>query len=435
MLFNTSIKVFVLLFILSIQSPLHAQYKVYTQDVVHFWEAFDSVQTTSDKEQQIAIIQRLYVDRATIGLKEFMELRGGKPEYWQDMMERNKEGLERIRPMTLSVLEQKPVIDEKLERLKALYPDFKPADVYFTIGIGNTGGTVKENHVLIGCEVVASDKEDWAVPIVMHEFIHTQQQAETNGHLLAHCIHEGMADFLSELTLDRPLAEIHPGGYIDFGLRNEQEVWKDFKKYMPSTVPHNYFGWLYSGRVVNKQKLNDLGYYMGYHICKSYYEKATDKEQAVKDMITLDLKSDENARAFLLKSGYVPDRDIRYVKNMEFGKIKVKEVKTGRKKIVGYKAKGDQVVFRLKLPKHVNPEEVNFIHVAGTFNGWNPQAEGYKMDFTGKGKYELTLPKSQLTAKETPEFKFVVNGDNWLPAPQNAKNVEKGGNRNLLLTL
>jgi hypothetical protein len=186
--------------LLSLQAQ--SQYKVYTVDITNFWEAYDSAQTTTDKDRQIDFFQRLYVERGTVGLKEFMELRGSKAEIWQMFINDDKERFERIRPYTLSVLNQKNIIDNSLEKFKTLYPDFKDGDIFFTIGIGNSWGTEKDNHVLIGSEVMATNKPDWAVPIVMHEFVHTQQNQETSGHVLSQTIYEGMADFVSELTID-----------------------------------------------------------------------------------------------------------------------------------------------------------------------------------------------------------------------------------------
>ncbi len=67
-----------------------------------------------------------------------MEVRVGKPEIWQMIIEQNKERFKSIRPYTRTVMEQKKMIYKGLEQFKNLYPDFKDADVFFTIGIGNT---------------------------------------------------------------------------------------------------------------------------------------------------------------------------------------------------------------------------------------------------------------------------------------------------------
>jgi len=45
---------------------------VYTADIDHFQTAYDSAKTTSDTLKQQQFFQRVYVDRASDGLKKFM---------------------------------------------------------------------------------------------------------------------------------------------------------------------------------------------------------------------------------------------------------------------------------------------------------------------------------------------------------------------------
>ncbi|WP_299361947.1 hypothetical protein [Winogradskyella sp.] len=412
-----------------------AQYKVYTQDISNFWEAYDSIQTTDNKDKQIDILQRLYVGRGTVGLRDFMELRGGTPEIWQKFINEDKERFEKIRPYTLTVLEQKKMIDKGLENLKILYPDFKDADVFFAIGIGNSGGTIKGNHVLIGCEVMANEQPDWAVQIVLHEFIHTQQVEATSGHLLAHTIYEGMADFISELVNDKEIAAMHPNGHIAFAQNNKDDLWKSFKKYIYANDDYNYHGWLYGngGQTINGINMDDLGYGMGYLICKSFYENATNKKAAIKEMLTTYF-TDENARSFLLKSGFVPEKDLKYVKNFEFKPLDIKNGKKIKKITYGYKVKRDNIEFIIKS-KDI-PFKVKSLSVAGIFNNWNPKSKDYQMHLE-KGKYVLRLPKANFENGQKHYFKFVANENSWLQPPIEAKNSEKdaSGNLNLYLEL
>lgn len=414
-----------------------AQYTVHIEDVIHFWEAYDSVQTTTDKAQQIAVIQRLYVDRGSEGLKEFMVLRGGTAEKWQEMIANDKERLAKIRPYTVSVLNQKKILDEKLAYFKQLYPDFKQGDVFFTMGIGNSGGTTEGSHVLIGCEVAANEKPDWAIALVLHEFVHTQQKMLKSYHVLGQTIMEGMADFVSELVNGKKLVDISPNGHTAFGYRSEKEVWERFKEIMFSTA-ENYYGWLYGAPGVTIQDVNkvDLGYYMGYRFCKSYYEKAADKTKALKEIIELDLNKDENeaARQFVLASGYVPKKDIEFVKNTPFTPIELK-VKPIQKSIYGYKVLVDKVVFEYKIPKVIDIQTVQSMSVAGSFNAWNPKNAQYQMKKAGKRQFILEMPKTAFDKNKNNAFKFVMNGDNWLNAPESAQNVEQSGDGNLILIL
>lgn len=48
-----------------------------------------------------------------------------------------------------------------------------------------------------------------------------------------------------------------------------------------------------------------LGYFVGYAICKSYYEHATDKAKAIGYMINLDNEQIAELDKFLAASGYM----------------------------------------------------------------------------------------------------------------------------------
>ena len=300
----------------------YSQIKLHTEDLPRFYQAFDSVMTTTDTTKQAAFIQTLYVDKASKGLKEFMVLRGGNTREWQKFMQSNKAALIGKRPYILSVLDQESEIVRKIARFKEYYPDFRDGDIYCCVGINNSGGTIRDNTVYIGTEVAASSRPNWAVYLIIHEFVHTQQYEQrnfnklvndqqflkeyekTHKNLLSMCIAEGMADFVAELVLDQRLAQLYPDGYIAFGQKHEQRIWDEFKKDM--NQPHDHKkGWLYSEREIDGKPIKDLGYFVGYQICKSYYEKAKDKKKALTYMIGLNL-TDKNCENFLLESGYIP---------------------------------------------------------------------------------------------------------------------------------
>jgi uncharacterized protein YjaZ len=302
-----------------------AQIKLHTEDLPRFYQAFDSVLTTKDSLKQLEYIKSLYVDRASAGLKEFMELRGGNAIEWRKMMLTEQQRLIEKRPWIMSVLQQQATLEQKIHRFKKLYPDFREGDIYFCVGINNSGGTIQDKTVYIGTEVVASNKKNWAVPIVLHEFTHTQQWVQRNilslqssdslaneymrshTELLGKCIEEGMADFVSELVNGKRLAKTNPNGHTAFGLKNEAAIWNAFKQEM--FLPFDdKMGWLYREREINGKKMSDLGYFVGHQICKSYYNNSDNKKQALKEMLELNL-TDENARKFLAASGYMATKN------------------------------------------------------------------------------------------------------------------------------
>ena len=326
--FNIAIASFLLFFNLKTV----AQIKLHTEDLPRFYVAFDSVMTTTDSLKQVAFIQKLYLDKASSGLKTFMELREINALELQKMIQTKKQELIEKRPWIMSVLSQQPMIEQKIERFKKLYPDFRDGDIYFCVGKNNSGGTIEDKTVFIGTEVVASNKENWAVSTVLHEFTHTQQWTQKNiirlksseflvkeymanhTHLLGRCLEEGMADFVAELSYGESLAITNPSGHTAFGLKNEPEIWRSFQKEMFLKFDGNG-GWLYGKREFNGQKVSDVGYFVGHQICKSYYTKAKDKKQAIKEMLDLNF-TDENAEKFLVSSGYVPKSKIGKIKQL-----------------------------------------------------------------------------------------------------------------------
>lgn len=415
---------------------IKAQTHFFTQDIFHFFQAFDSIQTTTDQERQIAFVQHIYLDQGTPGLTYTINNSvdgGGKAsaEDWVNFMTVNKGRLTQIRPCFNSLPDQIARMEEKFRQFKQQYPAFKDGNVYFVMGLGMFAGRPESNNLFIGCELLANEQPDWAVGIVLHEFVHTFQKKSENA-LLAHCLYEGAADFIAEVIHQKSWAIIQPEGYIAFGERYEKAVWKEFKKFIASNEKWKFFDWLYGtkGRNINGHTMRDLGYFVGYKICQSYFTQATDKQQAIKELIEMDVSTDEKARTFLLQSGYVPRKDLKFIRHFEF--TKVRDIPKGQKPVqVGYKIEKSTVVFQFELPQEINIEQVQYITIAGSFNGWNPDDVNFRMNHIKGNLYELNIPKSEIKTQYV-EFKFVINGKDWQPVPENASNSNNG---NLTLEL
>ena len=255
-----------------------------------------------------------------------MGLRGGNTTKWRQFINHNEAVLVEKRPWILSVLDQRTEILNRISRFKKIYPAFRDGDIYFCVGVNNSGGTIEDRTVYIGTEVAANGNPNWAVPLVIHEFVHTQQWTQRNinrlrqsdrlekeyeashKQLLGKCLEEGMADFIAELVHQQPLATINPDGHTAFGLKHEQGIWDAFQKEMYLDIDWKG-GWLYAQREIDGQKVSDLGYFVGYQICKRYYQKAKDKTAAIRYMLELNL-TDANAKSFLVASGYASQKKV-----------------------------------------------------------------------------------------------------------------------------
>ncbi|MDE1193419.1 MAG: DUF2268 domain-containing putative Zn-dependent protease [Arachidicoccus sp.] len=291
-----------------------AQQKVYTQDIDNFWIAYDSIKTTNDSLKQIHFIQTLYIDKGTQGLKAFMQVRNYSAELYVQLIKKYPKFWNSVRANTLIVKSKVLDIEKSIKKFKTLYPELRNAKMYFTIGGLRSGGTTKDSMVLVGAEIATGDSttdvsefpDKWLAGIFknsnsdnfvylnVHEYVHTQQHGEHNN-LLANAITEGSADFIAELVTGKPLRS----NYIIYGKEHEEELKEAFKQDMFGAPVNN---WLYNGSYT--KTVANLGYFIGYDICKSYYKNATNKKQAIKNIIELNYSDSTAVEDFLKQSKF-----------------------------------------------------------------------------------------------------------------------------------
>jgi hypothetical protein len=316
-------------FAIILTSIAQGSQKVFTSDIDNFWIAYDSIQTTKDSLQQIHFIQTLYIDKGTNGLKAFMDARDYSAKLWVDLIRKYPKFWNSIRPNTITVKSYAAEIEKSISKFKDLYPDLKEAKMYFTVGGLRSGGTTMNDMVLIGSEIATGNastdvsefpnkwlegvfknqQADNLVALNIHEYVHTQQKGEP-GILLGQAIKEGACDFIMELVIGKLLQN----NYIVYGRVHEKELKEQFKKEMFTSF---YSNWLYNGS--SAKAVADLGYFMGYSICKTYYNNSPDKKKAVKEIIELNYSDTTVAENFLKKSGYYkePINKTELIRNFE----------------------------------------------------------------------------------------------------------------------
>ncbi|PSL45432.1 putative Zn-dependent protease DUF2268 [Chitinophaga niastensis] len=287
---------------------------VLTTDIDNFWIAFDSIQTIKEKDKQIELMKSLYTDKGTYGLKKFMELRKFDATKLVESINKYPKFWGSIRGNTLKIKPKIPAIETYIKEFNILYPDFRAAKIVFTISAIRAAGTTKDSLVLIGSEIAMGNKNtdvsefpdkrlenffksqssDNIIPIVIHEYVHTQQKADGKI-LLGQAIFEGACDFIAELVLKEPLTH----SYLKYGRKHEKKLKQQFKKEM---LGEDYSNWLYNG--AGSKTMGDLGYFMGYAICRSYYRHADNKSRAIKDIIGLNYSDQPAIMQFLAESKY-----------------------------------------------------------------------------------------------------------------------------------
>lgn len=299
---------------------------VQTADIDHFWEAYDHLTDCSSFADSVAVFQQYYLDRATDGLLAFIDLRDLTAEKYVRQVATYPRFFATIRDNTWEVKKAGDIAASVFEKFKAIYPGFKPFKVCFAIGIINTGGTVSDQFILIGSEIVTctgsvdlsdfltrqntgryrqlharSDIRQEILKIIAHECVHTQQHYTTDStaiqcRLLNQSICEGACDFIGELLAGKPI-NTYAHGYSS---QDEKELWIRFKQELCN---ENMENWLYNGGRT-KGKPSDTGYFIGYKIVQCYYEQATDKKRAITEILNM-----HDPIGFLIKSGY--DQKIR----------------------------------------------------------------------------------------------------------------------------
>ena len=102
---------------------------------------------------------------------------------------------------------------------------------------------------------------------------------------------EGAAEFSAEMT-SGAVANYEQAGETK---GHEKEIESAFVKDEDS---YDLSKWLYNS---TPDKPGDIGYWVGYRICKAYYQHARDKKQAFSDILGI-----TDPKAFLAKSGWSP---------------------------------------------------------------------------------------------------------------------------------
>ena len=282
----------------SSDDPLKAQ--LITTDVKNFWKAYDKAQ--KDTARRYDIYRKYYIDPGSPGLQEYFALKVGSLKSFIRKYDRLPRFYAAIRKNTDAVEEQKPLMTASFVKFKELYPNADFPDVYFIIGGFSSGGTSTGNGLLIGLDQVVRTPDTptdeltlWqqnnlnnlkTLPnTVAHELIHFNQKMANDTTLLQAVLLEGMADFIGELISGKtPNDRLHV-----WAKGREKKIWADFEKEMYLNRARN---WIANSNQETADHPADLGYWIGYQICKAYYDRSADKKQAIADMLNVkDYKS------------------------------------------------------------------------------------------------------------------------------------------------
>jgi hypothetical protein len=280
--------------------------KLVTTDIDHFWSAYSTA--GRDTAHARAIFRREYFGKGSVGLQDYYSLKIGSDAFFTKRILQRPRYYQSIQATTKTIASEKPKIVAAFRHFQELYPAVQFQNIYFVVGGWVSGGTVSDAGLLIGADQVANGpgvntaelslvqrnrcaSVSEMPSLMVHELVH-RNQGPQDGTLLNYAINEGMADFVAELVTGHVTnARLHP-----YGNAHEKELWAAFQQEMLGTNADN---WMANGGQETPEKPCDLGYYVGYRIVQAYYAKATDKKQALADILNV-----RDAKAFLAESGY-----------------------------------------------------------------------------------------------------------------------------------
>ncbi|MBB6501168.1 DUF2268 domain-containing putative Zn-dependent protease [Pedobacter cryoconitis] len=319
-----------------------------TTDIDNFWAAYDQIITTKDSTQQYEYLNRYFITQGSPGQLAMMKARGYTSKSYIEAIFKYPVFWNSIRSNMFRAKDFSAEISGNVTKLKTLYPDLRPAKIYFTVGAFRSGGTTMDSLVLIGSEIAMVDDQTDAqefqttlpdlynyfktnpintlVFTNVHEYVHTQQKTTEANNLLGQAVLEGVAEFLAEKATGK--ASI--ASALSYGKTHRKRVQEVFSSVMFNGS--NGF-WLYNNEE-NEFGTRDLGYYVGYAICESYYNRSNNKKQAIKEMIELDYNNEMDLDRFVTHSGYFEKSVATLKKEYEYNRPFVKSVEPVNHKAV-----------------------------------------------------------------------------------------------------
>ncbi|GFE82906.1 hypothetical protein GCM10011487_49060 [Steroidobacter agaridevorans] len=272
--------------------------EIQIEDVERFYEIYDAANGHPTVEQ----LQRDYLDAGSDGLHTLARIRNVTAQSIADRIAKQPAMYTNAKSCLAVLPRVRQRLEVSLRELVRLYPQARIPPVTIVVGRGKPVGVgYPDTGLQIGLEALCAvdwfypNLEDRFVHVIAHEYAHIQQVAtntdEDHFTVLQRSLLEGAAELVAELTSGKT-------GYAHFGpltQGREKEIETAFVADQDKT---DLSQWLDNSTL---EKPGDLGYWVGYRICKAYYQHASDKTQAFRDILEM-----TDAKSFLAKSGWYP---------------------------------------------------------------------------------------------------------------------------------
>ncbi len=299
-------------------SPEPINLKFVATDLTNFWQAYDQIQASADTTQQLAILKEQFINKASPGQQAMFQARSYTPREYLNAIVAYPKFWNSIRANTLNYAASIDKMEAGVKKLQQRYPDLKPATIYFTMGVFRSPGTTMDSMVLIGSEFAFGDNntntsefpeqlshiatyyQTYTVKdlpfLNVHEYVHTQQNEMVYNNLSLF-LYEGIAEFVADQIIPPSSTRA-----LAYGQKNDELVRQHLETDL--FINRKRRNWLWNDSN-NPFQTSDMGYYVGYAMSKIYYDKADDKDAALKKLIELDYTNEEEIEAFVDGTNYL----------------------------------------------------------------------------------------------------------------------------------
>ncbi len=268
-------------------------------DLENFVEGYVQLNSGIDT---LKILNTYYFEKASVGLREFIKRHGLTPELLRDAIRKNASKYDKISNFVNNMNNFMPKFTEIMKNYNVVIPSAMYAPTYLLVGANRGIAQASQFGQLVTITRVIENHEK-LIKLIVHELSHFQQAMTVGGekyislyatpnNMLGLCLREGGAEFITYLVLQE-ITQVEALTYI---VNNETKLKLKFKEDLK--VQDTSF-WLWES--INQNEYPKLmGYAMGYKICKSYYDAASNKPKALNEILGI-----IQPEAFLKMSGYL----------------------------------------------------------------------------------------------------------------------------------
>ena len=274
--------------------------EIQTEDVTRFYKVYDAASGHPSADQ----LQHDYLDPGTPGLQHLAKVRNVTAERIAQAIETSPELYTDARACMAALPRVRERLNAAFRKLLTLYPEAQKPPVTIAVGRGRPLGiSGPGDGVQIGLEAMCApiarslnpNVDDRFVHVIAHEYVHAQQDSKLGNDdhptVLERSLLEGAAEFIGEMVS----GDVAYGAFRASTKGREKEIETKFAADVDKT---DLSAWLDN---TTPEKLGDLGYWVGYRITKSYYQHASNKRAAIREIIQM-----SDPPTFLANSGWYP---------------------------------------------------------------------------------------------------------------------------------